>query len=73
MQAGLDRSSHRIASRRVNRAAMLLSRAGRELDTASRLADRYHSDRLHVLATGLRELSLPISKIASRLERGGAL
>ena len=63
------RSSNRIASRRLTRAITLLYRAGRQLDDASRVApDRYNSDRLRSLATGLRDLSLPLSRIASRLQ-----
>lgn len=66
--------SWRTASRRVSRAVTLLSSAGRQLDAASRLAaDRYNSDRLHVLATGLREFCIPLGRIASRLEKGGGL
>jgi len=65
--------SNRIASRRLTRAVTLLHRAGRQLDGASRVTpDRYNRDRLHNLATGLRELGLPLTRIASRLEKGGA-
>jgi hypothetical protein len=72
MRADYHRQSHRIASRRLTRAITLLTRAGRQLDYASRLApDPYNADRLRVLATGLRDLSLPLSHIASRLEKGG--
>jgi len=66
----LNLTSPRIASRRLTRAVTLLSRAGRQLDAASRLApDKYHADRLRFLATGLRDLSLPLVRIASRLEK----
>lgn len=72
--ARLERSSNRFASRRLTRAVTLLHRAGRQLDTASQTApDRYNRDLLHNLALGLRELSLPLSRIASRLEKGGEL
>jgi hypothetical protein len=65
--------SHRLASRRLTRAVTLLARAGRQLDDASRVApDRHNRNRLRLLATGLRDLSIPLSKIASYLERGGA-
>jgi hypothetical protein len=33
--------------------------------------DRYHRNKFHRLALGLREFSLPLSRIASLLERGG--
>ena len=67
-----DPASSRIASRRLTRAVTLLSRAGRQLDNASRLApDKYNADRLLSIASGLRDLSLPLSRIASRLEKGG--
>jgi hypothetical protein len=68
----LDTTSTRTASRRLTRAVSLLARAGRQLYCASQAApDRFHRDRLHFFADGLRELSLPLSRIASRLERGG--
>jgi hypothetical protein len=67
-------SSTRIASRRLTRAVTLLARAGRQLDDASRfVSDRHSRDRLRFLATGLRELSLPLSRIASRFENGRGL
>ena len=66
--------STRIASRRLTRAITLLSRAGKQLDSASQtVPDRYQMDRLRFLATGLRDLSLPLSRIASRLEKGGGM
>lgn len=68
----LNTASNRIASRRLVRAITLLNRAGRQLSTASQSAqDRYNRDRLHALAVGLRELTLPLGTIASRLEKGG--
>jgi hypothetical protein len=71
MQEHSSISSHRIASRRLTRAVALLYRAGLQLDGASQIApDRHNRDRLHTLAVGIRELSLPLSRIASRLERG---
>ena len=64
-------NTNRIASRQLTRAVTLLFRAGKQLDAASRIApDRYDADRLRFLATGLRELSLPLSKIASCFEKG---
>ncbi len=70
----LHTNSHRVASRRLARAVTLLNRAGRQLDGASHIApDRFHRDRLHHLATGLRELSLPLSRIVSVLEKGWEL
>ena len=32
--------------------------------------DRYHQDHLRFIANGLRELSIPLTRIVSRLERG---
>lgn len=67
-------ASRRAASRRLERAITLLHRAGRQLDAASHAApDRFHRDRLYNLALGLRELSLPLARIASRLQKGIAL
>ena len=67
-------NSSRVASRRVGRALTLLSRASRQLDSASHSApDQYHQQRLHGLVVGLRDLCLPLSKIASHLERGDYL
>jgi hypothetical protein len=70
----LNSTSHRIASRRLTRAVMLLCHAGRQLDDASRVApDPYNRERLRHFATGPRDLSLPLSRLASRLEKGGDL
>jgi hypothetical protein len=67
-------SSNRTASRRLTRAVTLLFRAGKQLDAASRtIPDTYNADRLRFFARGLRDVSLPLSKVASRLERGGEL
>ena len=64
--------STRTASRRLERAVPLLNRAGRQLDRASQAApDRFHRDRLYSLASGLRDFTLPLSRIASRLQKGG--
>jgi hypothetical protein len=66
--------SNRVASRRLTRGVTLITRAGRALDGASQAAsDRFHRDRLRVFATGLREVSLPLSRVASILEKGGEL
>jgi hypothetical protein len=71
-RADYQSHSRRIASHRLTRAITLLTRAGRQLENASRLApDKYNSDRLRFLATGLRDFSLPLSRIAGRLEKGG--
>lgn len=68
----LDPTSSRTASRRLMRALTLLNRAGRQLDGASYAApDRFHRDRLRFFATGLRELSLPLWRVASIFEKGG--
>lgn len=73
-RADYESRSHRIASRRLTRAVTLLTRAGRQLDDAGRIApDPHNRQRLHYLATGLRDLTLPLSRIASRLEKGGDL
>lgn len=67
-------TSNRVASRRLMRALILLNRAGRQLDFASQATpDRFHRDRLHSFAEGLRELSIPLSRLASRFEKGGEL
>lgn len=67
-------TSSRIASRRLERAVTLLNRAGRQLDRASHVApDRFQRDRLFSLASGLREFTLPLSRLASYLQRGGQL
>jgi hypothetical protein len=74
MQEHSSTFSHRAASRRLTRAVTLLNRAGRQLDDAIRVApDPYNRERLHYFATGLRDLSLPLSRIASRLEKAGDL
>jgi hypothetical protein len=71
MQEHSSTSSRRIASRRLARAVTLLHRAGRQLDGASHASpDRFHRDRLLSFATGLRELAVPLSRIASSLEKG---
>lgn len=68
----VEHISNRAASRRLARAVALLDRAGEQLSAASQAApDRYHRNKLHTLAVGLRDLSLPLSRIASVLERGG--
>ena len=73
MQSKYYQETHRAASRRLCRAVTLLFRAGRQLEAASNYTpDKYNSDRLRSLATGLRDLSLPLSRIASRFQKGGA-
>jgi hypothetical protein len=68
----VEHASYRAASRRLARAVFLLHRAGEQLSAASQVSpDRYHRNKLETLAVGLRELSLPLSRIASHLERGG--
>jgi hypothetical protein len=69
----LESNSNRIASRRVLRAVTLLTRAGHQLDSASKTApDRHNRDRLRFFVTGFRDLAASFSKIASQLERGEA-
>src|SRR2546421_6537564 len=71
--ARLESTSPRIASRRLTRAVKLLVRAGRQLESASLAApDKYNQDRLKLIASGLRAISIPLCKIASHLERRGA-
>lgn len=68
-----NRTSPRLATRRIHRAVTLLFRAGRQLDAAGcAMPDPYHSDRLRHLAVGLRDFSLPLSRLAARLDNGGA-
>jgi len=65
-------NSSRVASRRLSKAVTLLFRAGKQLDAASRTApDKYNADRLRFFATGVREVTLPLHRIASRLEKAG--
>ena len=73
-RADYQSHSHRIASRRLQRALAHINRAGQQLDAAS-VASNNKLDREHFrsLASGLRELYLPLCKTASRLERGGLL
>lgn len=60
-----------FASHKVSQAVVLLSRAGKQLDAACETApDRYNADRLRSLASGLREVTVPLVKIASRLQKG---
>ena len=69
----LESSSNRFATRHLSKAVVLLIRAGRQLDAASRTApDKYNADRLRFFATGLRDVTLPLHRIASRLQKGGA-
>jgi hypothetical protein len=68
----VEHVSHRAASRRLARAVSLLHLAGQQLLAASQASpDRFHRNKLRGLALGLREVSLPLSRIASVLERGG--
>jgi hypothetical protein len=70
-QDKLELNSHRISSRRLARALVFLHRAERQMAGASQAApDRYHQNHLHCIATGLRDLSIPLMRIVSRLERG---
>jgi hypothetical protein len=69
-----DHTSNRTTSRKLVRAVTLLTRAGEQLSAASQSSpDRYHRNKFHRLALGLREFSIPLSRIASLLERGGDL
>ena len=73
MRADYHLHSRRIASRRVLRAVVLLTRASRQLDSASKAApDRHNRDRLRFFVAGFRDLASSFSRIASQLERGEA-
>jgi hypothetical protein len=72
LMAPFNRNPRCIASRRLTRAVTLLTRVSEHLEDASRLTqDRYNSNRLRYLATGLRDL--PLTRLASGLEKDGAL
>jgi len=50
----------------------LLFRAGKQLDEASRTApDKYHAARLRFLPTGVQDVTLPLCRIASHLQKRG--
>jgi hypothetical protein len=67
----LEPNFHRISSRRLARALVLLYRAERQMARDSQAApDRYHRNHLHCIASSLRDLSIPLMRIVSRLERG---
>ncbi len=66
-------SSNRLASRRLQRALAHINRAGRQLDAAGEASnDKLDREHFRSLASGLRELYLPLCRTASRLEKGGA-
>jgi hypothetical protein len=68
----VEHTSNRTASRKLVRAVTFLTLAGQQLNAASHASsDRYHRNKFHRLALGLREFSLPLSRLASLLERGG--
>ncbi len=71
----MSRVSHTsdcAASIRLARAVSHLQQAGKELSAATQAApDRYHQKQLRSLAVDLRTLSMPITGIATSLERGG--
>jgi hypothetical protein len=68
----VEHTSNRTASRRLVRAVNFLTLAGRALCAASQASsDRYHKNKFHRLAIGVRELTLPLTRIASLLDRGG--
>jgi hypothetical protein len=63
--------SDRIASRKLARSLRYLHWAEQQMTSASNSAlNRYHRNHLRSLADGLRDLSLPLMRIVSRLERG---
>lgn len=64
--------SSRTASRKLVRAVTFLALAGQQLTAAGNASpNRHYRNRLHSLALGVRDLSLPLSRLASLLERGG--
>jgi hypothetical protein len=66
----LNLKSNRAASRKLVRAVSFLARASKQLGAASQASpDRYHRNKFHRLALGLRVFSVPSSRIASVLER----
>jgi hypothetical protein len=74
MQEHSSTPSRRTASRRVQRCINLLTHASAELHRASSAAnDTYSRDRLRYLANGLRDIGVPLSRIASHFERGECL
>ena len=71
MQTEVNRILRRNATRSLKRAESLLFLAGKQLEAAGRTApDRYHSDRLRSLAIGVRQLVLPMYRIAISLRKG---
>ena len=69
-----DYRSHtqHVASHRLTRALTLPLRTGKQLDAASPSApDNYNADQIRVLADGLRDLSRPLSRMASSVEKDG--
>lgn len=68
----VEHTSNRTASRKLVRAVTFLTLAGQALNAAGQVSkDHYHRKKFHRLAVGLREFSLPLSRIATLLERGG--
>ena len=66
-----EHKSHRAASKRLAQAVSLLHLAGDQLNAARQASpDNFHQKKLCDLALGVRALSLPLSRIASVLERG---
>jgi len=70
----VEHTANRTASRKLLRAVTHLNLAGQQLSAAGQSSpDRHHRDKFHRMALGLRELSLPLSHLASLLERGDAI
>lgn len=67
----VDHTSTRAASRHLARAVSLLHLACTQLSAASQASpDRRSRTKLHNLALGLREFSIPLDRLASLFERG---
>jgi hypothetical protein len=63
-------TSRRVASRKLARSLAYLHSAERQMASASQAEpNRYHQDRLRFITDGLSELSIPLTRIVSRLER----
>jgi hypothetical protein len=67
----VEHTSNNDARLRLARVVRLLNRAGEQLQAARHASDdRYHRNALNEIVIGLRDVSLPLSRIASSLKRG---
>jgi hypothetical protein len=66
----LNLSPHKTASPPLRRALTLLFRACKEISSAIRVApDEYHRQCLHCLAAEVKDLSLPLARVAARIAK----